>query len=275
MLRAPLVIAALALSPFVSAAETRCTTVHRPIVEEVYPTGDILPNNLLRLYVYFSAPMQRGQTLEKVTLRSVSTGEPVDGVFFQSRYELWSDDGRRLTLLLDPGRVKTGLDANDGLGRALTEGEHYQLELGAALRGSNGCQLTGGLVKDFTAGPADIEAPSLAAWQLNPPRENTRDVVRLSLNGPHDHVSLAHRLRVKTDADQPVAGSIELAASETEWRFIPRSPWTAERYTIRIDPALEDVAGNRLTGLFDDPTGESRTLQSQTTSFELEFWPVR
>lgn len=267
-------IAALASGPFASEAETRCTTDHHPIVEEVYPTGDILPDNLLRFYVYFNAPMQRGQALENVTLRSVSTGEPVHGVFFQSRYELWSDDGRRLTLLLDPGRVKTGLDANDGLDRALTEGEHYQLELGAALRGSNGCQLTGGLVKDFTAGPADVEAPSLAAWQLNLPRENTRDVVSLSLNGPHDHVSLAHRLRVKTDAGQPVAGSIELAASETEWRFTPRSPWTSERHTIQIDPALEDVAGNRLTGLFDDPTGESRIHQSQSTTLELEFWPV-
>ncbi|HKE28539.1 MAG TPA: hypothetical protein VKB88_39585, partial [Bryobacteraceae bacterium] len=30
-------------------------------VEHVYPSGDLLPGNLLRLYVYFSAPMSQGE----------------------------------------------------------------------------------------------------------------------------------------------------------------------------------------------------------------------
>ncbi|MEO0754423.1 MAG: hypothetical protein AAFY85_06450, partial [Pseudomonadota bacterium] len=77
------------------------------MVEDIYPTSDVLPANLLRFYVYFSEPMQRSAALEHVTLRSVSTGKAVTGAFFQSRYDLWSTDGRRLTLLLDPGRVKS------------------------------------------------------------------------------------------------------------------------------------------------------------------------
>ncbi|MEL7446950.1 MAG: hypothetical protein AAGK02_14260, partial [Pseudomonadota bacterium] len=221
-----------------------------------------------------SSPMQHEAVLEHITLRARSSGEAVPGVFFQSRYDLWSADGTRLTLLLDPGRVKSGLDASDALGSALVAGERYSLEINSSVLSADGCALQTGTTKEFTVGPADVEIPSLDRWRLNAPQSNTRDPISIALNGPHDHVSLAYRLRVRTYEGQAVAGSIELSADETEWHFTPRSPWSADPYVVRVNPALEDLAGNRLAGLFDDPTGESRVSQSQSNIYELEFWPA-
>ena len=257
-----------------AVADEICTPDRRPMVEDIYPTSDVLPANLLRFYVYFSEPMERSAALEHVTLRSVSTGKAVTGAFFQSRYDLWSTDGRRLTVLLDPGRVKSGLDASDELGRALDVGEPYLLEIGGAISAANGCALETNVIKDFAVGLADAESPSLDQWRLHLPQTNTREPVRIALNGAHDHVSLAYRIRVKTDQGEPVAGAIQLSHNESEWRFTPRTPWTESLYVVRVDPALEDLAGNRFAGLFDDPTGESRVNQAHTDTYELEFWPA-
>lgn len=86
-------------------------------VEEVYPSSNILPENLLRFYIYFSEPMMTSDSLESVYLAD-SNGKKLKGVFFKNRFDLWSSDKTRLTLLFDPGRVKTGLVAHNKMGRA-------------------------------------------------------------------------------------------------------------------------------------------------------------
>jgi len=270
-----LVCVGLAMSNAMSArAEANCSVDERPVVEVVYPTADVLPENLLRFYIYFSAPMRREAALQHVSLRSAETGDDIPGVFFQSRFDLWSNDGTRLTLLLDPGRVKSGLDSSEDLGRALSAGTTYRLELSGALLGRNGCALVPGYEKSFAVAAADVDIPNLNDWQMKVPASGTLEPLRITLNGPHDHVSMAHRIRVKTDIGDTVQGSIDLGEGETDWHFTPAAPWGDDRYVIRIHPTLEDLAGNRLTGLFDDPTGENRTNQTGSETFELEFWPT-
>ncbi|MEM8960927.1 MAG: hypothetical protein AAGD38_05575 [Acidobacteriota bacterium] len=90
-------------------------------VSEIYPTADRLPANLLRAYVYFTEPMDRVGMLSSIDLLDAD-GEVVPGVFLANRHDLFSPDGRRLTLIFDPGRVKTGLAARDPRGRARVGG---------------------------------------------------------------------------------------------------------------------------------------------------------
>ncbi len=77
-------------------------------VAQVYPTASTLPQNLLKFYIYFSAPMSQGEAYEHIELLG-SDGKPVRLPFLEIAEELWDRDGQRLTLLLDPGRVKRGL----------------------------------------------------------------------------------------------------------------------------------------------------------------------
>src|SRR5690606_12083762 len=73
------------------------------VVTAVYPTSDTLPENQLRFYVAFSAPMSRGQAYRHIRLVR-DDGQVVQGALLEIAEELWDRAGTRLTLLLDPGR---------------------------------------------------------------------------------------------------------------------------------------------------------------------------
>ena len=106
---------------------------------EIYPSASEFPSNLLRIYLYFPYPVRSPNILEHVSLRD-SEGRVIDGVFLPTRYDLWSPDRRRLTLLLDPGRVKTGLRAHKTRGRALIPGEMDSLLVNQAWMGGIDCE---------------------------------------------------------------------------------------------------------------------------------------
>lgn len=240
--------AALTAGPL-SACEDAQTTV-----SDVYPSGAALPENLLRFYIYFSGPMGQDDILSAIDLLDAE-GRPIESVFLPNRYDLWSADRTRLTLLLDPGRVKTGLQANLALGRALVRGKTYTLQISDTAHDARGCPLAGAHRVTFEATDADLVSPAPAEWDLTAPKAETRAPLRVSLDGPVDHLSLAYRLRVIGPGGAPVPGRIDLGQNESDWMFTPRTPWQETVYGLAIDPMLEDLAGNRPGVLFDHPIG--------------------
>ena len=83
-------------------------TVPPAVVDGIFPSSDALPENLLRFYVHFSAPMQSGGVQDHIVLLG-SDGQPVVAAFLELTTELWGPAMRRLTVLLDPGRIKRGV----------------------------------------------------------------------------------------------------------------------------------------------------------------------
>ena len=77
-------------------------------VAGIQPTAAEVPCNLLRLYVWFSAPMSEGWAAEYVRLAR-DDGGPIAGALLPTEHELWDASRRRLTVLLDPARIKRGL----------------------------------------------------------------------------------------------------------------------------------------------------------------------
>ena len=66
-----------------------------------------------------------------------------------------------------------------------------------------------------------------------------------------DH-ALASRLIEIVDArGQPVPGAATLATNDSIWTFAPLSPWKSGEYALRVNGALEDVAGNNIARVFD------------------------
>lgn len=228
----------------VSAA---CTTDSAPV--DIYPTATELPENLLRMYVYFPKPMA-ADGLAHVRLLDAQD-VPVNGVFLASREDLWSPDRRRLTLLLDPGRVKTGLVAHDTMGRALVPGQTYTLEISGATMDAEGCPFGQDIRHAFTVTEADLSTPNPAEWSVSTPKADSSDPVIVDLGTTHDHLSMAYRLRVVDRHAKLVPGSIALGPDEASWLFTPRTPWEAATYDLLIDERLEDLAGNRPGALFD------------------------
>lgn len=217
---------------------------------DIYPTAEVLPDNLLRFYVYFPRRMSGQVSASDLRLLDAD-GQPIRDALLATTYELWSPNRQRLTVLLDPGRVKTGLHANDTLGRALVSGQRYAIQVPASLIDSTGCLLGKTTTYSFTAGPTDVEPPSPGAWRVAPPRTGSKDTLVVDLGSPHDHLSMAYRIRVVDQDGKVVAGQIDVSDSEQVWQFTPREDWSSQDYRISVDPRLEDLAGNRPGARFD------------------------
>lgn len=237
---------------------------------DIYPSGSVVPENLLRMYIYFPRKMRTEDSLSHIHLLDAK-GERLDGVFLAPKYELWSPDHRRLTLLLDPGRVKSGLAAHENLGRALIPGQDFTLMIMESLVDADGCALGKQTKHRFRVDRSDSEPPDPESWFLNVPTVGRDDPLVVDLGSAHDHLSLAYGLRVVDSDGEIVPGALNLEDAESVWVFRPAQTWREASYTVTIDSGFEDLAGNRPGVLFDQPIAE----QPKEWSNRLPFRPAR
>ncbi len=224
------------------------------------------PANALKFYLHFSQPMEQGVFLERITLHRLD-GSVVQGAFRET--ELWSPDGKRLTLWLHPGRQKTGVNLNKDEGPVLVEGETYTLKLAAAWRSAAGIPLGKEIAFPITAGAVDHACPEPQRWKITAPKRGTRDPLHLLFDEPLDPAMLYSALHVRS-GDQEVKGAIHVARDARSWSLIPAGEWPPGRYEIVIDPLLEDLAGNNLLGPFEVDRDQPVTpAQATTLRFEV------
>jgi hypothetical protein len=225
-------------------------TASPTVVDEVFPSSDALPENLLRFYVHFSAPMQSGGALDHIVLLGPD-GRPVAAAFLGLTTELWDPAMQRLTVLLDPGRIKRGVGPNIALGAPLRPGYRYTLMVRDGMRDAAGRPLLRGISKSFRVTAAIREPIDPSRWTVDLPESGTLQALVLSFPIPLDQALLARMIRV-VDADQKsVAGRVEIDRQETRWAFTPSSAWVAGPYQLRLDASLEDVSGNTPWAPFD------------------------
>src|ERR1700691_3502495 len=141
-------------------------------VEHVYPTTDILPSNTLKLYIYFSAAMRRGEAWQHIRLLD-SQGVLVKLPFLEIDQELWDPANTRLTVLFDPGRIKRGLLPLRESGPNLEEGKRYTLVIGHEWLDANGTPLAADFAKPFRVVEAERTPVDPAHWRISPPRPGT------------------------------------------------------------------------------------------------------
>jgi hypothetical protein len=231
----------------------------------VYPSVDVLPENQLKFYLQFSAPMSRGEVWQRIHLLD-QNGKAVELPFLEIAQELWDRDYRRLTVLFDPGRIKRGLLPLEEVGPAIEDGKRYTLVIDKEWLDARGVPMQEGFRKPFRVGPSDRTAPDPATWRLNAPGVGTSDplIVRFP-----ESMDWALSLRL---IDVPgVVGTASVGSNETEWRFTPKGAWKAGEYKVVIDTTLEDLAGNRIGRAFDVDTFErvSEKISGKTVSLSF------
>lgn len=228
-----------------------------PQVMAIYPSGPDIPENTLRFYVHFATPMQphaAGRYIRLVDDR----GRTDDQAFMVFGQELWSADRKRLTLLMDPGRIKRGVSQNLNLGPALEMGRRYSIVIDAGWRSAIGGRQLPRFEQAFTITPPLRALPNTALWQITAPRQGTKDALTIGFDRPFDHVLAPDSITIANDQGQSIAGTVKVTRQETHWRFLPDKPWTGNRITLVVDPRLEDVAGNNFRDLLDHDLGTSR-----------------
>jgi hypothetical protein len=219
-------------------------------ITAVYPSADILPENQLRFYVHFSAPMSRGEAYSHLKLLK-EDDEPVDLPFLEIGEELWDTSGKRLTLLIDPGRIKRGLKPREESGPVLENGHKYTLVITAGWRDESGQPLAADFTKKFAAGPSVEKAIDPKEWKIMPPAAGTREPLVLRLPRPLDHALLERTIQLHDSAGKRLLGEVSITYHERCWFFSPEQPWTAGKHELVIDTALEDLSGNRIGRAFE------------------------
>ncbi len=239
-------------------------------LEHVYPSADRLPENQLKLYLHFSAPMSRGEAYRRVQLLENGRG-PVELPFLELAEELWDPDGKRLTLLFDPGRVKQDLLPRREAGPALEAGKSYTLVIDGAFLDASSRPLDQEYRKTFQVGPADRDPPDPKTWRLGPPSAASTEPLSLELPEPMDQALLESLLEVTDLRGQAVAGSVEVDRQETRWRFRPAAPWQPGNYIVLVGKTLEDLAGNSIGRPFEVDVFERVTERIARETARLPF----
>jgi hypothetical protein len=219
-------------------------------ITAVYPTQNVLPENQLKFYLHFSAPMSRGEVYRRVHLLN-EKGHAIDLPFLELEQELWDQRQQRITLLFDPGRIKRGLKPREEAGPVLEEGKKYTFVIDADWPDAGGNPLASGFRKSFRAGPPDDQIVDLAKWKINAPPAGSKKSVIIDFPKAMDQALAERLIWIETMDGKRVDGTSSLVEQEHRWEFRPQANWSAGNYRVAIDSTIEDLAGNSIAKPFE------------------------
>ena len=229
-------------------------TIKRNRVVSIFPDGMAVPENILRFYINFSGPMALGSLSESIRLET-GRGVEVSAFFMDNLEPLWSRDRTRLTMLLDPARVKRGVLANRTLGRALRQGETYSLTIDSKMKDAAGNYLLDDFEWTFTVGAPIEMALNMDDVQVSEIKVETSEPIEILFPGIMNYFQLAGLITIECDGQDIVAGRLDIGRQPSSIIFTPELPWQVRNYVLRIASDAEDISGNTFLTAFDHDAG--------------------
>lgn len=225
-------------------------TMGKTTLIRIYPGADTVPENLLKFFLSFSKPMRQGVSENYISILD-SKGDTLKDIFLNLNTELWDEDGKQLTIWLDPGRIKRGLQPNERAGNPLHTGSNYTLSVSPDWTDLAGGKLDKPYFKKFVTVGKDVQSPNPASWNIRIPKAGTKKDLSISFHESLDYSLLSNTITIIRRDGETVKGKIIIKDKETSVSFNPNDPWTAGIYYLKVDSRLEDLAGNNLNRLFD------------------------
>jgi hypothetical protein len=259
--------------PVAVLVRPRAERVATADVIDIRPSALEVPRNILRFSVRFSAPMRDGDAADHVGLVD-DDGTPIDGALLPVEYELWDTSRRRLTVLLDPARIKRGLVPHRQLGYPLRTGSSIRLVVDDGLRDARGEPLRHGASRAYVVTEDERRRVEPARWAVREPGRATLEPFHVSFDRPLDHALLGRCLHVVGPDGEPVDGTRRVGRHERSWALAPAKPWRAGRHHLVVDPALEDLAGNSVGRVFDRDLHQDDDQPHPGSLVALSFEPV-
>jgi hypothetical protein len=216
----------------------------------IWPTATHVPRNLLRFYIRFSVRMSAGSCARNVRL-CTADGSVLERALFSMDDELWDGERQRLTVLLDPARIKRGLVAHRRLGYPLVAGQTIRVVVDRGFLDAQGRPLCGGAERTYQVAPDERRRVDPFAWELRVPVAGTSEGLEVVFDRPLDHALIDRCLRVLGPDGKARQGYGEAGQGETSWVYHPAHSWSAGEYRLLVDPVLEDLAGNSVRRVFD------------------------
>lgn len=220
------------------------------VVTEVFPSGETLPENTLRFYIHFSMPMRPHVAFDYIKLLDAN-GTEDEAAFMRFKQELWNEDRTRLTVLMDPGRIKRNVATNAKLGPALIEENQYTLTIEAGWPSADGQTVLPQFTRRFRVGPPLRDLPRVDMWQATRPCLGTQGSLYVTFDRPFDRHLLHRDIRIVDEDGDDIDGTLIVGSGERSIIFAPNVPWTGDRIGVLVNPTLEDVAANNFRDLLD------------------------
>jgi len=261
------------MSPITSVVDIPKTVVKpTTVVDRVYPTTNLLPENQLKFYIQFSRPMARGFAYEHMYLLD-EAGAKVPVPFLELTEELWDPDGRRFTIFFDPGRIKRGLLSQEELGPSLVQGKSYTFVVDKGWLDEEGNPLVADFRKTFKVVREDRKVGDVKAWSIRKPPSGTRNVLTVAFPEPLDHAILQREVEVFDSSGKAISGSVSIGAEEKSWIFTPAAAWKKGSYSIEVGTTVADLAGNMINRPFEIDVFEkvdNLARKTRTIKFNVE-----
>jgi hypothetical protein len=239
-------------------------------VTEIYPTATELPENLLKFYLLFSAPMSGGHIYDYIHLLN-DKGQPVELPFLEIDEELWNPSMTRLTLFIDPGRIKRGVAPLEEVGPALEDGRRFTLVIDSAWRDAKGAPLKAPYRKSFQVIQPDRTPIDLQRWKITAPVAGSNQPLFVRFDRPMDFALAQRVIRVGTGTKEMLEGTVALQEQERTWLFTPVRPWARGPHELLIQTTLEDLAGNNIGKSFEVDLFEGVERKIETMDKRLPF----
>lgn len=242
-------------------------------VLDIYPTTTKVPRNLLRLYIWFLGPMSEGCAESHVRLIDAD-GKAMIGALLPAENELWDAARRRLTLLLDPARIKRGLAGHRLAGYLLQFGASFRLVVDEGFRHALGMPLRSGAERRYDVGGEECSRVEPGSWALSVPPSHTFEPLEVFFERPLNRGLLGPCVYVVAPNGRAIDGTGEVGLEERSWRLAPQAVSAVGPHELVVDPVLEDPAGNSISRVFDrDLTrheDEPREARPATVTFRTQ-----
>ncbi len=239
-------------------------------IETVYPSGRWVPTNILKWYIKFSSPINETNVYHHIEFIH-SLGDTISKVILPLENALISDDGKLLTLWVEPGRQKRDLIPNKQLGPVFEKDKRYGLIIPKDLKDNNGVPMQEDFAHIFQTTPPDRQKPDTNSWKVLPPENDTDDLVIL-FHESMDYGSTMNGLTVINAEKKVITGDWQLIDNESISLFTPKKPWSKGNYKVLLDVTIEDLAGNNLNRLFDSKVNDTIPSSRYSSSyFALSF----
>lgn len=239
----------------------------QPEITSVTPNLEIVPANLLRFYVFFSAPMGLENPYDFIKIEDKEGNILVDP-FVIVPEGLWNIDRTRLTLLLHPGRIKQGVGPNMTEGDILRAGNIYTLKIDSNWKGASGEPLKASFSRPINASNPLRKAINVNLWALKA-EQNQFGILTIVTDHPLDQPLAKRMLFIRNKEGKILPSQVEFTSPENIrilWR-----PDGSKELELHIDPRLEDVCGNTPLYAFDLEEGtRSQSLEEIMLKFKVE-----